>query len=42
MESNIPEKIVHADDCVFITEIEKTNDKIYQKAKERMNKENTE
>ena len=38
MESSIPEKIVHADDCVFITEIEKTNDKIYQKAKKEWTK----
>ena len=33
MESSIPEKIVYADDCDFITEIEKTKDKIYEKAK---------
>ena len=36
MESNIPEEIVYADDCEFITEIEKTKDKIYEKAKEIM------
>ena len=34
MESSIPEVIVYADDCDFITEIEKTKDKIYEKAKE--------
>ena len=33
MESSIPEEIVYADDCDFITEIEKTKDKIYEKAK---------
>ena len=32
MESSIPEEIVHADDCDFITGIEKTKDKIYYKA----------
>ena len=36
MESSIPEEIVYADDCDFITEIEKTKDKIYEKAKEIM------
>ena len=36
MESNIPEEIVYADDCEFTTEIEKTKDKIYEKAKEIM------
>ena len=36
MESSIPVEIVHADDCDFITEIEKTKDKIYVKAKEIM------
>ena len=33
MESNIPEEIKYADDCDFITDIEKTKDKIYEKAK---------
>ena len=49
IESSIPEEIVHADDCDFITEMEKTKDKIYEKAKEIMtsktllvNEENTE
>ena len=36
MESTTPEEIVHADDCDFITEIEKIKDKIYEKAKEIM------
>ena len=36
MESSIPEEIVYADDCDFITEIEKTKDKICEKAKEIM------
>ena len=40
MESSIPEKIVYADDCDFITEIEKTKDKIYEKAKEIMTSKN--
>ena len=40
MESSIPEEIVYADDCDFITEIEKTKDKIYQKAKEIMKTKN--
>ena len=31
MESSIPEEIVYADDCDFITEIEKTKYKIYEK-----------
>ena len=40
MESSIPEEIVYADDCDFITEIEKTKDKIYEKAKEIMKSKN--
>ena len=36
MKSSIPEEIVYADDCDFITEIGKTKDKIYEKAKEIM------
>ena len=34
MESSIPEEIVYSDDCDFIIEIERTKDKIYEKAKE--------
>ena len=34
MESSIPEQIVHTDECDFITEIEKTKYKIYEKVKE--------
>ena len=33
MESSMPEEIVYTDDYDFITEKEKTNDKIYEKAK---------
>ena len=33
MESSIPEGIVYADDCDFITEIEKTKGKIYEQKK---------
>ena len=40
MENSIPVEIVHADDCDFITEIEKTKDKIYVKAKEIMTSKN--
>ena len=40
MENNIPEEIVYADDFDFITEIEKTKDKIYKKAKEIMTSKN--
>ena len=40
MENSIPEEIVYADDFDFITEIEKTKDKIYEKAKEIMTSEN--
>ena len=40
MESTIPEETVYVDDCDFITEIEKTKDKIYQKAKEVMKSKN--
>ena len=40
MESSIPEEIVYADDCDFITKIQKTKDKIYQKAKEIMKSKN--
>ena len=40
MESSIPEEIVYADDYDFITEIEKTNDKIYEKTKEIMKSKN--
>ena len=40
MESSIPEEIVYADDCDFITEMEKTKDKIYEKAKEIMTSKN--
>ena len=40
MESSIPEETVYADDCDFITEIEKANDKIYQKVKEIMKTKN--
>ena len=38
MESSIPEEIadVYADECDFITEIEKTKEKIYEKVKEIM------
>ena len=40
MESSIPEEIVYADDYDFITEIEKTNDNIYEKTKEIMKSKN--
>ena len=40
MESSIPEEIVYADDCNFITETEKTKNKIYEKAKEIIKSEN--
>ena len=40
MESSIPVEIVYADDCDFITEIEKTKDKIYVKTKEIMTSKN--
>ena len=40
MESSIPEEIVYADDCDFITEIEKTKDEVYEKAKEIMKSKN--
>ena len=40
MESSIPEEIVHADDCDFVTEIEKTKHKIYEKVKEIMKSKN--
>ena len=40
MESSIPEEIVYAEDSDFITEIEKTKDKIYEKAKEIMKRKN--
>ena len=40
MESSIPEEIVYSDNYDFITEIEKTNDKIYEKAKEIMKSKN--
>ena len=40
MERRIPEEIVYVDDCDFITEIEKTKDKIYEKAKEIMTSKN--
>ena len=33
MESSIPVEIVYADDCDFITEIEKTKGKIYEQKK---------
>ena len=36
MESSIPEEIVYADDCDFITEIGKTKNNIYEKAKDIM------
>ena len=38
MESSIPEEIadVYADECDFITEIERTKEKIYEKVKEIM------
>ena len=36
MESSIPEEIMYADDCDFITETEKAKDKIYEKPKEIM------
>ena len=36
IESSIPEEIVYSDDCDFIIEIERTKDKIYEKAKEIM------
>ena len=39
-ESSIPEEIVYADHCDFITEIGKTKDKIYEKAKEIMTSKN--
>ena len=32
-KSNIPEEIIYADDCDFITEIEKKKEKIYKKAR---------
>ena len=37
---SIPEKIVYADDCCFIREIEKAKEKIYYKAKEIMKSQN--
>ena len=40
MKSGIPEKIVCADDCDFITEMEKTEDKVYEKTKEIMTGKN--
>ena len=40
MESSIPEEIVYADDCDFITEIEQTKDEVYEKAKEIMKSKN--
>ena len=40
MESSIPEEIVYADDCDFITEMEKTKNKIYEKSKETMTSKN--
>ena len=40
MESSIPEEIVYADDCDFITEMEKTKNKIYEKSKEIMTSKN--
>ena len=40
MESSIPEEIVYADDCDFITEMEKTKDKVYEKAQEIMRSKN--
>ena len=40
MKSTIPEEIVYADDCDFITEIKKTKHKIYEKAKEIMTSKN--
>ena len=40
MKNNIPEEIVYADDFDFVTEIEKTKDKIYEKAKEIMTSKN--
>ena len=40
MESSIPEEIVYADDCDFITEIGKTKNKIYEKAKDIMKSKN--
>ena len=40
MESRIPEEIVYVDNCYFITEIGKTKDKIYEKAKEIMTSKN--
>ena len=40
MASSIPEEIVYVDDCDFITEIEKTKDKIYEKAKKIMKNKN--
>ena len=40
MKSSIPEEIVYANDCDFITEMEMTKDKIYEKAKETMTSKN--
>ena len=40
MESSMPEEIVYADDCDFINEMEKTKNKIYEKAKEIMKSKN--
>ena len=40
MKSSIPEEIVYADDCDFIAEIEKTKDKIYEKANEIITSKN--
>ena len=38
MESIIPHEFVYADDCDFITEMEKTKGKIYEKAKKNNGK----
>ena len=40
MESSISDEIVYADDCDFITETEKTKDKVYEKATEIMKSKN--
>ena len=40
MESSIPKEIMYVDDCDFITEIKKTKEKIYEKAKEIMTSKN--
>ena len=40
MGSSIPEEVAYPDDCDFITEIEKTQDKIYEKAEEIMTGKN--